>query len=138
MDQNQLKLTIGGITVAINWTDRQREFEIPPPYQPFVGNGKAVLRLELHMGFPDCRIGEIVFDSAPAWSLHRNGEDSSIKIYHDYPDIERLITLPHPCATIEGKAACMAHHGPINPPLSARSKSPSSRFSSRAGGVPVG
>ncbi|MCP4630697.1 MAG: hypothetical protein GY850_45365 [bacterium] len=94
MDHNQLKLSIGGITIGISWKGRQDEFEIPPAYQPFVGNGKANLRLELHIGFPDYRIGEKVFDSTPVWSLHRNREGSAIKINHDYPATERLLILP--------------------------------------------
>jgi hypothetical protein len=94
MDHKQLKLAIGGITIGINWKDRQREFDIPPAYQPFVRNGKANLRLELHIGFPDYRIGEQVFDSTPVWSLHRNGGKFAILINHDYPDTKRLLILP--------------------------------------------
>jgi hypothetical protein len=94
MDHKQFKLAIGGITIGINWKGRQREFEIPPAYQPFIGNGKADLGLELHFGFPDYPIGVKVFDSTPVWSLHRIGEDSAIKINHDYPDTERLLILP--------------------------------------------
>jgi hypothetical protein len=91
---NKLKFTIADITIGLNWKGRQRELEIPPAYQPFVGNEKPDLRLELQIGFPDIRLGEKVFDSAPVWSLHRNGSDSAIKINHDYADTQRLLTLP--------------------------------------------
>ena len=94
MDHKQLELTIGGITVGINWKDRRREFEIPPAYQPFVRNGKTDLRLEMRMGFPDCRIGEKVFDSTPVWSLHRDGDEFAIIINHAYPATKRLLILP--------------------------------------------
>ena len=94
MDHSQLKFTIGGITIGLSWKGRQREFEIPPAYQPFVDKRKADLCLELQIGFPDCRIGEKVFDSTPVWSLHRNKEGSAIKINQDYPATERLLILP--------------------------------------------
>ncbi len=90
----KLKFTIADITIGLSWTGRQHELEIPPAYQPFVGNEKPDLRLELQIGFPDIQLGEKVFDSAPVWSLHRTGSDSAIKINHDYADTARLLVLP--------------------------------------------
>ena len=90
----KLKLTIGGITIDLGWKGRQRDLETPPAYQPFAGNQRPDLCLELRLGFPDLQLGDKIFDSAPVWSLHRNGSGLAIKINHDFADTERLLTLP--------------------------------------------
>ena len=90
----KVNITVGGITIGISWQGQPRDLNIPIAYRPFTAGEDPDIRLELHMGLPEFWIGEMIFDSAPVWSMHRNGNDYAIKISHNHPDLKRILFLP--------------------------------------------
>ena len=90
---SNLKIKIGGITTAVEWTAGQFEFTAPRAYKPFISDGRADLRLALHRGAPELELGKKCFDSPPIWSLYRNGDASAVKLFDSFLDLKRLLVV---------------------------------------------
>ena len=96
-----LKITIAEVTISIEGDVQRGDEEIVPAYGPFIGPGKTDVRLRLHQGLPDTRIGEKAFDCPPIWSLYRENGTSVIKIYQELSGQERTLVLPRRLETAD-------------------------------------
>ena len=92
---SNIKIRIGDITTAIEWKSGRSDLDPPPAYQPFIFDSRADIHLKLHLGASPMELGQKFFDSPPIWRLYRNGASSNIFIFEQYPDLRRLLVLPH-------------------------------------------
>lgn len=91
---SEIKFKIGDITTAMEWKSGQSDFDAPRAYQPFLSDGRADIRLGLHLGAPQAESGKTVFDSPPIWRLYRQGDASCIHIFNQHPDLLRFLVFP--------------------------------------------
>jgi len=87
-----LAVRIGDIAISI---EGKVFGEIAPAYLPFIGQGKTDISLRLHLGIPDMGVGEKVFESPPIWTLYRENGMSSIVLFPEMGDLQRILFLPH-------------------------------------------
>lgn len=92
---SNIKIRIGDITTAIEWKSGRSDLDPPPAYQPFIFDSRADIHLKLHLGASPMELGQKFFDSPPIWRLYRNEASSNIFIFEQYPDLRRLLVLPH-------------------------------------------
>ena len=91
-----LKISIGDVSISIEGDVQKSNWEMPPAYCPFLWLGKTDMSLRLHKGAPDALVGEKVFDCPPIWTLYRQNGKSAIKIFDSrlFPSLERTLVLP--------------------------------------------
>ncbi len=91
MDGIRLTVEIGGIALACHLTGERGEFHVPPNHRPFLNHRDPDLVLDCwYRSVPEHFLrGEMVFDTAPLWSLHR---------------LEDGLVWRHPSATVEAEA----------------------------------
>jgi len=89
-----LKISIGDVSISIEGDVQKAGWKIPPAYCPFIWLGKTDMSLRLHKGAPGTLVGEKVFDCPPIWTLYRQNGTSVIRIFHKLSEPERTLVLP--------------------------------------------
>ncbi|CAB1073214.1 hypothetical protein D1AOALGA4SA_1798 [Olavius algarvensis Delta 1 endosymbiont] len=96
-----LNLSIGDISLTLDWQELIGKWEVPPVYEPFIGGGAPDVRLTLHKDPPEVSCGEKIFDSPPIWSLFRSRDQFALKIYENYDGLQRTLVFPPALANAE-------------------------------------
>lgn len=89
-----LKIRIADVGISIEGDLQKSDWEIAPPYRPFISHGKTGVRLRLHRGNFGTRVGEEIFDCPPIWTLFRENGTSVIDIFPKMSGLERTLVLP--------------------------------------------
>jgi hypothetical protein len=92
---NDITLGIGKVSISTAWNISTRKIDLPAAYHRFVGKEPPDIRLRLHRGIPEIFAAEKVFDSRPIWTLYRNDSSFVIRLFEQYPDLQRILILPH-------------------------------------------
>lgn len=93
---DNLAISIGNISIALESDIQDGRVPITPVYGPFAGPGKADLTLRLRRGTVDTRAGKKIFDCPQIWTLYRSGNRAIIKIFPGQARLERTLILPSP------------------------------------------
>jgi len=90
---NKTVLKIGDVSFSIVNSEHINDWEIDPPYFPFVTAEKPDIRVNLVRGKPDDAATKKFFGSYPIWDLYRSERSSIIKFYEDMPGLSRALVF---------------------------------------------
>jgi len=90
---NKTALKIGDVSFSIVNSEHINDWEIDPPYFPFVTAEKPDIRVNLVRGKPDDAATRKFFGSYPIWDLYRSDRSSIIKFYEDMPGLSRALVF---------------------------------------------
>jgi hypothetical protein len=87
-------IRIGDVGIAFDGEPQIKPDEIEPGYRPFISTNKPDIHLRMHLGVPQIKVGEKIFESPPIWTLYRQGQDFSIKLYEKVNGLKRILCIP--------------------------------------------
>ena len=90
---NKTVLKIGDVSFSIVNSEHINDWEIDPPYFPFVTAEKPDIRVNLVRGKPDDAATKKFFGSYPIWDLYRSNRSSIIKFYDNMPGLSRALAF---------------------------------------------
>ncbi len=107
-----LSFSLAGWPLTVEDTLPDRPLTLPPAYQTFIASGFQgfVLRISATCSFH--LKGTRVFESPPIWFLERSQGASHYGIYHDFPDLQRTLSIPD-----EGESALLSFGGSNRDPF---------------------
>jgi hypothetical protein len=94
-------IRIGDIGIAFDGELRIRPADINSAYRPFISANKPDIQLRMHLGDPQTKVGEKIFESSPIWTLYRQGEDSIIKLFEQMNGLKRILCIPRNFTTAD-------------------------------------
>lgn len=74
MPRRVLRLSVGGLVLAVESPRPTRALDPPPPLEPFLGSRGGDIRLRLSEDAPPSPDGNPLFDSGGVWRVHRHGD----------------------------------------------------------------
>jgi hypothetical protein len=91
----EIKIKIAGITISFDRNGIDFGIELDPAYRPFFVDSQPDLITHLKDNTPDFPSKEVVFDSAPVWTMYREGNRSIIKVFpeEEIPFRERVLVF---------------------------------------------
>jgi hypothetical protein len=90
---NSIKLNIGDVSISIAGNSQIKDWEIDPPYYPFVTTEDPDIRVNMVRGAPDDVAARKFFGSYPIWDLYRSNGNSIIKFYDEMPGLSRALAF---------------------------------------------
>ena len=90
---NSINLNIGDVSISIAGSSQIKDWEIDPPYFPFVTAEGPDIRVNLVRGKPDDSAARKFFGSYPIWDLYRSNGNSIIKFYDEMPGLARALAF---------------------------------------------
>ena len=90
---HSIKLNIGDVSISIAGSSQMNDWEIEPPYFPFVTTEEPDIRVNLVRGKPDDCAAKKFFGSYPIWDLYRSDRNSIIKFYDEMPGLSRALVF---------------------------------------------
>ena len=90
---HSIKLNIGDVSISIAENSQIKDWEIDPPYYPFVTTEEPDIRLNMVRGTPDDADAKKLFGSYPIWDLYRSNGNSIIKFYDEMPGLARSLVF---------------------------------------------
>jgi hypothetical protein len=96
-----LTIRIGDIGIALDGEPRIRPADINPAYRPFISTNKPDIQLRMHLGAPQLKVGEKIFESSPIWTLYRQGENFIIKLFEKMNGRKRILIAPRDFTSAE-------------------------------------
>ncbi len=88
-----INLNIGDVAISIAGNSRIKDWEIDPPYLPFVTADEPDIRVNMVRGTPDDAAARKFFGSYPIWDLYRSNGNSIIKFYNEMPGLARALAF---------------------------------------------
>jgi hypothetical protein len=86
-------ICIGNVGIAFAGEPQIKPGEIKNAYRSFFSTNKPDIHLRMHLGAPQMKVGEKIFESSPIWTLYRRDEDFIINLFEKMNGLKRILRI---------------------------------------------